>query len=512
MADSNPLWVDRLAGISGARAHAVALAAGAGIGLGHAPFSFIWLALPSLCLALFWGMVSAGPRQAAWRGWLVGFAFGAVALFWIVEPFLVDIAAHGWMAPFALVFMAAAFGGFWGAGFWIAKWLAHATGVAAALAFPACLTAAELLRAYLFTGFPWVLGSYIWIDTPVYQLAAYFGPHGLTLATLLLCSTFVTSLVRRRISGLLACAIGLGIAVFYGAMIQSTLPGGDGRASPIVRLIQPNAGQRQKWDPEMIPVFYERQLELTRQTATPAPDLIIWPEVAVPFLLDDPDAPFQDITNAAGEVPVIIGAQRFDGAQAFNSLAVLGRGGAIGDVYDKQHLVPFGEYLPAAGILNRIGLSALAAQFGRGYSAGDGSRLLDLGELGVALPMICYEAIFPHEPRRVSARPDWLLVITNDAWFGAFSGPQQHFAQARARTIEFGLPMVRVANTGISAVIDGRGRIVDMMPLGVAGRIDVALPGALPATVYWKTGDVPTVFLVLFMVLIVFRLRRANTD
>jgi len=512
MADSNPLWVDRLAGLSGVRAYAAALAAGAGFALGQAPISLIWLALPSLCLALFWGMVSADPRQAAWRGWLVGFGFGAVALSWIVEPFLVDVAAHGWMAPFALVFMAAAFGCFWGASFWLAKRLAQGRAIAAVLAFPACLTAAELVRSYLFGGFPWALGSYIWIDTPVYQMAAYIGPHGLTFATLLLCSTFIACLERRRIAGLLACVTVLAITVILGATIQSTVPGDDGRTSPIVRLIQPNADQRQKWDPEMIPVFYQRQLGLTGEKSMPAPDLIIWPEVAVPFLLDDPYAPFQEITDAAGGAAVIIGAQRFDGAQAFNSMAVLGRGGAIGEIYDKQHLVPFGEYLPAAGLLNRLGLQALAAQFGPGYSAGTGPRTLDLGDLGVVLPLICYETIFPQELRRVSERPDWMLLITNDAWFGAFSGPQQHFSQARARTIEFGLPMIRVANTGISAVIDGRGRVVDMLPLGVAGRIDVALPGALPATIYWKTGDYPTMLWLLFTVLIVLRLRRANSD
>ena len=488
------------------------MAAGAGFGLGQAPFSIIWLALPSLCLAMFWGVVAGDPRQAAWRGWLVGSAFATVAIFWIVEPFLVDVAAHGWMAPFALFFMAAAFGGVWAASFWLAKKLAAGRDIAAALAFPVCLTIAELLRAYLFTGFPWALSSYIWIDTPVYQMAAYIGPHGLTFATLLLCSTFGISLARRRIAGLLACTIGFVVAVGLGAMIQSSLPAVDGHTSPVVRLIQPNADQRQKWDPEMIPVFYERQLELTRQSATPAPDLVIWPEVAVPFLLNDPEAPFWEITSAAGEVPVIVGAQRFDGEQAFNSLAVLGRDGTISDVYDKQHLVAFGEYLPGAGLLNRLGLKTLAGQFGRGYSAGNGPRRLDLGDLGVALPLICYEAIFPHELRRTSARPDWLLLITNDAWFGAFSGPQQHFAQARARTIEFGLPMVRVANTGISAVIDGRGRVVDMMPLGVAGRIDVRLPSALPATIYWKTGDIPTVLLLLFVVFSVLRLRRNNTD
>ena len=493
--------------MSGWSGRALALVAGVGVGLGQAPFSFIWLALPALGLALLWGMVAADARQAAQRGWLVGFAIGMVALVWIVEPFLVDIASDGWMAPFALLLMAGAFGCFWGASFWIAKRLASGRGIAAALAFSACLTAAELLRAYLFTGFPWALTSYIWIDTSVYQMAAYLGPHGLTFGTLLLCSTFVASLASRRFGAALAGVAGLGAAVLFGVWVLTPPPVDAGSKAPIVRLIQPNAEQNLKWDPEMIPVFYERQLDLTRQPATPAPDLIIWPEVAVSFLLDDPFAPLAEITAAAGELPVILGAQRFDGVRAFNSLAVLGPGGEIAQVYDKQHLVPFGEYLPAAGLLRRLGLRALAAQFGLGYSAGSGPRTLDLGDLGVVLPLICYEAIFPHELRRVGLRPDWMLQITNDAWFGAFSGPQQHFAQARARTIEFGLPMVRVANTGISAVIDARGRVKDMLPMGVAGRIDVALPGPLPETLYWKTGDIPAAVLLLLVVLIVLRFR-----
>ncbi|MFV2002666.1 MAG: apolipoprotein N-acyltransferase, partial [Paracoccaceae bacterium] len=374
------------------------------------------------------------------------------------------------------------------------------------------LTAAELLRSYVFTGFPWALTSYIWIETPLYQLAAIVGPHGLSFATFLLGALIALGLMRRHVVGLLASAAGLAGALFYGSTLQNAPVAGDNRPSPVVRLIQPNAEQRQKWDPEFIPVFYQRQLALSRAAAPVTPDLVIWPEVAVPFFLNHPAAPLAEISQAANGAPVILGVQRWDGARAFNSLAVIAQGGEIQDVYDKRHLVPFGEYLPASALLGKIGLRALAAQFGTGYSSGTGPRLLDLGELGTVLPLICYEGIFPHEIRNVEARPDWMLLITNDAWFGKFSGPAQHFAQARARTIEMGLPMVRVANTGISAVIDARGRVVDSLPLGVAGSIDVALPKAADATIYWRTGDLPAGLALLFTVFFAWRFRSAVID
>ncbi len=486
------------------RASLLSLAAGVGIALGQAPFGLFWVALPALGLAIAAGFYTASPRQAALRGILSGLGFGLVTFFWITEPFQVDAARDGWMAPFALFFMALGVALFWALAFWTARRVGGRGAAGLVLAFPVYMTAAEMLRSYAFTGFPWALTSYVWIDTPVYQLAAVTGPHGLTLLTLLVCAAMVRAISRRAIvlaGGTLGLAAGLvAVAVW---MQNRPIAGAAGAPAdaprPYVRLIQPNAPQDQKWDPQMMPVFYTRQLRLTGEPSQQPLDLVVWPEVAVPFLLNDPQAPLWEIAGAAPDVPVIIGAQRRENGRVYNSMAVLGEGGEIGAVYDKYHLVPFGEYIPGRALADKIGLRALAAQYGTGYTPGPGPELLDLGPLGRALPLICYEAIFPHEIRRASARPDWMLMLTNDAWFGKALGPYQHFAQARARAIEMALPMLRVANTGISAIIDARGRVSASLPLGVDGRLDGYLPRADAPSIYWRFGDSPTLVLLIVL-------------
>ncbi len=491
--------IDRLSRITGWRGGLLSAVIGLGIGLGQAPFGFVWLGFPAIGLVILLGYTSTNPRQAAWRGFAAGFGFALLVFSWIVEPFLVDVKTFGWMAPFALLFMAAGFAFFWCLAFWLARRLAGQGTLALALLIPVLWTGSELLRSYILTGFPWALTSYIWVDTPVYQWAAFVGPHGLTLATFLLAAGLAIALAKRSFAKVFVGAALLVSAVAGGAWLQAQPVPDTTNPQPVVRLIQPNANQKQKWDPEMIPVFYNRQLDLTAEPGDAPVDLVIWPEVAVPFLLNDPSASFWEISEAANGARVILGAQRLDGLRAFNSLAVLGQGGEITQTYDKNHLVPFGEYIPGNWLLGRIGLKAMTAKYGYGYSAGPGLRVLDLGDLGKVMPLICYEAIFPHEMRRVAERPDWMLLITNDAWFGEAAGPYQHLAQARARAVEFGLPMVRVANTGISAVIDARGQVVDSMPLGVSGRLDVKLPGTLPASIYWKTGDTPVVLLLIVL-------------
>jgi apolipoprotein N-acyltransferase len=264
----------------------------------------------------------------------------------------------------------------------------------------------------------------------------------------------------------------------------------------VVRLVQPNAPQHQKWDPAWAPIFFQRQIEAS--AAAPRPDLIVWPEAAVPVLLEDAGPAFDAIAAAAGGVPVALGIQRRDRARIYNSLVVLDETGAVGDLYDKHHLVPFGEYFPLGDLAAGFGLYGFAAREGDGYSAGPGPALVDLPGLGRALPLICYEAVFARDVNRAPGRPDLLLQVTNDAWFGTRIGPYQHLAQARMRAVEQGLPMVRVANTGISAMIDPLGRITAMLPLGEAGHVDAALPAPLPPTLYARTGD-----LALFALLLV---------
>ncbi|MGJ8583732.1 MAG: apolipoprotein N-acyltransferase [Marinosulfonomonas sp.] len=482
---------------------------GAVIALGLAPFSWPVLAVPALCLALLFGVTAKGTKRAATCGGLLGFGYALVALFWIVEPFQVDAAQFGWMAPFALFFMAAGFAVFWSIAFALAGRFSTAGTAGRVAALALFWTATEMLRSTLFTGFPWALLSYIWIETPAYQLAAILGPHGVTLITVLGASLIAFAAANRRMGAGLA-----GAGVFAGLLALGawvgTAPVLKSENAPLVRLIQPNADQKLKWDPVMMPVFFDRQLSLTAEPAEQTPDLVIWPEVAVPFLLNGAPSELENIADAAGAATAILGGQRLDGVLAFNSMAVLTQEGQLDQVYDKRHLVPFGEYLPFGWMLQKIGLKAMTAKYGYGYAAGQGPAMLDLGKYGHVLPLICYEGIFPHEVRDTQRRPDWMLLITNDAWFGKVSGPFQHLAQAQARSIELGLPMVRVANTGITAVIDAHGKIVAALPQGVPGKLDVTLPGRRSETVYAKLGDIPVYFLMIVLLLGAICLRRGN--
>jgi apolipoprotein N-acyltransferase len=255
-----------------------------------------------------------------------------------------------------------------------------------------------------------------------------------------------------------------------------------------VRLIQPNAPQDQKWDAAHRDVFLTRMITMTGQG--PRPDLIVWPETAVPYLLNYVHGDLVLMAEAARGAPLVFGIQRRDEDLSYhNSLVVMGQGGVLRSTYDKRHLVPFGEYIPGGDLLGQFGIHGLATSDGAGFAAGTAPPRINLPGIGDAIPLICYEGIFAEEVGDQGARPRLLLLITNDAWFGAAAGPYQHLAQARLRAIEQGLPMVRVANTGVSAMIDARGRIVASLPLNSDGALDVALPAARAATLYSRVGD-----------------------
>ena len=170
--------------------------------------------------------------------------------------------------------------------------------------------------------------------------------------------------------------------------------------------------------------------------------------------------------------------------------------------------MPFGEYIPWGDLMARFGVGAFAAQQGNGYSSGAGPQVIDAPGLLPFQPLICYEAIFPQHLRNLSTRPAWILQATNDAWFGNISGPYQHLAQARLRAIESGLPVARAANTGVSAMIDAKGRIRDQLGMRQMGKIDAPLPGALPPTVWIKVGDAPLLVLLGLLMLATLRPRR----
>ncbi|MDK3073921.1 apolipoprotein N-acyltransferase [Sedimentitalea sp. JM2-8] len=471
-----------------------ALVLGAVAALGLAPYG-LWPATVLALACIPWllrGIARAG--QAGWIGWGLATGYFAHGLAWIVEPFLVDVARHGWMAPFALAFLAGGLALFWAAAFWGAfRVTAHPAGRLWALILAVSL--AELARAYVLTGFPWAALAQVWVGTGAVLLLAWIGPHGLALLTLLTAVLPGQALlergpVPRRLSSLLPAAV-LAAGSFWAARgAPDAYP-----AVGTVRLVQPNAPQHQKWDPDMIPVFFERQVGFTAER--PHPDLIVWPETAVPTLLDYAGPALEVIAEAAGGTPLALGIQRTDGRRSYNSLVKLDGTGQVAAIYDKHHLVPFGEYFPGGDLAASFGLRGFAAREGDGFSAGSGPRVMDFGTLGLALPLICYEAVFPQDMRGTGARPDFLLQITNDAWFGKNAGPYQHLAQARMRAIEQGLPMVRVANTGISAMIDPRGGIIASLPLGEAGFVDAGLPAPLAPTLYARSGDWPVLPLLL---------------
>jgi len=489
-----------------------ALPLGAVLALGQAPVFWPAATLAGLVAALWLFSGLRNWRRAALFGWLLGAGYFAASMFWIMEPFQVDAARYGWMAPFALVFMALGLALFWALGFGIAG----GAGRGRLWALIPSLGLAELLRSYVLTGFPWGLIGYVWVETPVMQLAAWIGPHGVGALTLLL--AVLPLAFRRRALGLgLSAAL---LASLWGLGLMRLAPPPPAAAPPEqgpvrVRLVQPNAPQEQKWDPAYAPVFLRRMLAMTAappEEGAEPPEIVIWPEAAVTWWLgDEPELQALVARTAGPGARVALGIRRREGMRFYNALAVLDAEGRAEQVYDKVHLVPFGEYVPFGGLLSKIGFYGLAAEEGGGYSAGSARRLLDFGRAGKAVPLICYEAIFPHLASIGGTRADWLLQITNDAWFGRLVGPQQHLAQARVRAIEQGLPLLRVANTGISAVIDANGRIVDSLPLGVTGRIDADLPAARPATLYSRSGDWAMLALLLAGLGAAFALRREET-
>jgi apolipoprotein N-acyltransferase len=483
--------------LAGGQALLAAALAGAGAGLGQAPFD-LWLATP-LGLAALLLVVAGAPdgRSAFLRGLAGGAGHFALTLHWIVEPFFVTPEVHGWMAPFALVLFAGGLALFWAMASWAAVRLAASPVGRVALLAP-LLTLAEALRSTILTGFPWALPGHALIDTPWLGLGGLVGAHGMTLLVLAVASLWAGAALRGR--GALVLGLSLPLLLVPYVLPRAGAPDA-GPDAPVVRLVQPNAAQHLKWREDMIPVFWQRGRDLTAAPADPdlgPPALVIWPETSLPVVLDRSDAARVQLAQAAGGAQVMIGVQRFEGFSVRNSLALLAPGGPVAAVYDKHHLVPFGEYLPLQGLAERLDIRALAAVMPGGYGPGPGPVAIDLGpELGTAFPMICYEAIFPGYIRQLDARPDWMAHVTNDAWFGTFSGPWQHLALARLRAAEQGLPVLRAANTGVSAVIDARGRILAALALGEAGYLDARLPPALPPTLYARTGDWPAILLAL---------------
>jgi apolipoprotein N-acyltransferase len=421
--------------------------------------------------------------------------------------------AFAWALPFGVIGFPAALALFHGVGFMLAR-LLWSDGSRRILAFVAAIASVEWLRGTTLSGFPWnSLGQALGASDVTAQIASVTGLNGMTILVLFIFAApavLVTgsSTLQRLMLPSTAAILFAGIAYFGLWRLQSTtitmLP------DVKVRILQPNMSQREKHRLSGQDVL-ARYLTLSDRATTPGTSSIsdithlIWPESPFPFLLArEPQALSQIAGLIRPKTTLITGAARAEDASGdarqtryFNAIHVVGPDGTIVDSYDKVHLVPFGEYLPFNAAFAAIGLRQFVEIPG-GFEAGVRRKPLQIKGLPLAIPLICYEAIFPSGIVSDGPRPGLLINVTNDGWFGNTAGPYQHLAQARLRSVEQGLPQLRAANTGISAIIDPLGRIVHSQSLGTSGVIDGFIVKALPNTTYGTYGDLIALIMLIF--------------
>lgn len=450
--------------------HLVLFAAGALYALAFAPFYYWPVIFASFPIFYALLVSSANCAQALWRGFFFGYGFFMAGTWWISKALLVDAEKFGWMLPFSVLGLSAVMA-LWFIPFAYLVYRLRAR--MSPLLFAGLWVVIEYARSYGIFGFPWNLAGYVSMASlTMAQGAALVGVYGLGFALVWL-GLLPTYWIQGKRAGMLAsiaAVVLISAACVYGA---DRLHVRTAFTDVMLRLVQPNVPQEIKGTREGAEVA---SIALGRLTAMPAqgkaPDVIIWPETAYPY-------------NVRSDMPVLVpgfkgvlltGAVRAEGyrpeIKIWNSLVALSPGGDILATYDKHQLVPFGEFVPLRSVLPLDKITPGDLDFSRG----EGVKTLDIKGIPPFSPLICYEGIFPALAADPNHYPDWLLNVTNDGWYGVSPGPYQHFDMVRMRAIEQGLPLVRVANSGISAVIDARGRIVQEIPLATQGYIDVRLP------------------------------------
>jgi len=460
-------------------------------------------------VALIWAAETTERRRSAFgTGWWWGFGHCLAGYFWIANSFLIDPVRFGWMVPPVIVGLAAYMALFFGLAVMAASHR-RAPPLARVLLLAATWIIAEWLRGHLFTGFPWNLAAYVWsLNAEMMQSAALWGAWGLGFVTILLCG--LLSLMgrgdRRRDLRAGGAFLVLLVALYgFGAWRLSSSDAdlaAVSRPAVTLRLVQGNIDQREK----LTGAHRDRDIAQHLRLTTMTPGLehvnaVIWPETAATVFLDRSDDWRAYVAAAAPPGGLLItGTLRGDPPQGepkryWNSLAVIDPHARIVATADKFHLVPLGEYVPLRDILGPF-VGKLTAGAGD-FSAGPGPVTVHAPGLPPFSPLICYEVIFPGAVTDPKDRPDWLLNVTNDGWFGRSPGPFQHFASARFRAVEEGLPLARAANTGITAMVDPFGRIVAALPLGTEGTLDVLLPAPLAPTLFARTGLLLPAVLVL---------------
>lgn len=524
---------------SGWRRRGIAFAAGVMGVLSLPPFGLFPSLIVTMSIAVWLidgcvGKVKVGSGtklrlSAAWEaaktGWWLGFGYFLAGLWWLGAAFLVEADQFAWALPLGVIGLPAVLALFTALGFAASRliWCNNSLRI---LALAAGLGASEIIRSVILTGFPWNnFGMALGGNVVFAQFASLVGLHGLTLICVAMAATpaLLADRKPRKAPLLLATLLFVSIGAFGAARLALNSTTFDETVR--LRIMQPNLPQDDKFRADAMPDVLSRYIELSSRVTEQQPEGIVgvthlvWPESPFPVILARDAQALQRIGDLlAPKTTLITGAVRFEvspdgrSAKYFNSIQVLQPGGVIVDSYDKTHLVPFGEYLPLRRFFDALGLRQFVHVPG-GFEAGAARKLIRPPGFPPAAPLICYEAIFPGAVVPDNGRSlgaSVLLNVTNDGWFGNTTGPHQHFAQARLRAIEEGLPLVRAANTGISAIVDPYGRVLESLPLGVAGVVDGRLPVPAPATVFSSHPFTPPALIWLGMLLFVAMFARSR--
>jgi apolipoprotein N-acyltransferase len=486
------------------------------------PLNLIFL-LPVSFTGLLWILDTANTRRQAFlAGWWFGWGQFIAGLYWIGVAFTVDAKTHALLMPLPVLVLPAILAILSGFATLVTH-VSRAGSLARVFIFSGAWIAFEYIRGVIFTGFPWNAIGYSWSSVlPILQSTAFIGVYGLTLLTVFLSSlpALLGETDTHRKTSFLSLAITLGLFVaLYGigiTRIPSTAVKSFENSS--MRIVQPNIPQSDKWKPDLLLEHLRKIVTLSLTDDGADPRYFIWPETAVPYYLTTSEALQKELAQIIPSGGAITtGAPRRDPVvrQYWNSLQVLGETGEILDIYDKQHLVPYGEYMPLRSIMQATGLSEIIPALDQmsDFATPDGSakKVISIPGLPPARAMICYEIVFPWEVASETTF-SWILNITNDGWFGTTSGPYQHFAMTRTRAIEQGVAVVRAANTGISAIIDPYGRVREELALNETGFLDGALPLPISErTLYARYGEIIPIALVIIFIGIGFGLSRRPT-
>lgn len=496
--------VNKIAALTGMKRNALACLCGLCATLALPPFFLFPLIIPAYAGLYSLATQASTKKRAFWDGWWWGWGFYISGLYWFTIALLTDPEKFAWLIPFALFALTAVIAVYQGIACWI---YAHACayGIKGVMLFSSIWVGVEYARGHLFTGFPWNLAGYsLSFSDRLLQLAALVGIYGLTFYVVLLGSA--AALIRHTRMGCVVLWSTLILAWCWGGWrlpaTHDTVPG------ITLRLVQANIAQHHKWDPQLQFEGLRKHVELTQSPGLDKVTHVIWPETATPYVVRSDST----LTQRLGDMLLpgqllITGALHAENAHMWNSVMAINPQGEIVGSYDKYRLVPFGEFLPFRAFIPAAWLTPVGS---KDFDRGDGAKTLSWPGLPDLSALICYESIFPESVIGAS-RPQFFLNLTNDAWFGMSSGPYQHFEMARMRAVEQGIPLVRLANTGITAVIDSYGRIQHKLELGTQGVLDAALPlPQVDTTPYGRYGDKVLIVLIISSAILTMWKRRES--